>query len=142
MYGIIQFSCRKTPEINPENYTCIGIKNTQTKTHLYTIGVEKGLKGYIPNNSFLCKWMGGRIFFFFLNFWLHWVLIAARRLSFSCGEWGLLFVVVHGLQAHRLQQLWRMGSVVVARGLSCSAACGFFPDQGSNPCPLPWQADS
>ena len=34
------------------------------------------------------------------------------------------------------------GSVVVAHGLSCSAACGIFPDQGSNPCPLHWQADS
>ena len=30
----------------------------------------------------------------------------------------------------------------MAHGLSCSAACGIFPDQGSNPCPLPWQADS
>ena len=27
-------------------------------------------------------------------------------------------------------------------GLSCSLACGIFPDQGSNPCPLHWQADS
>ena len=27
-------------------------------------------------------------------------------------------------------------------GLSCSVACGIFPDQGSNPCPLHWQADS
>ena len=34
------------------------------------------------------------------------------------------------------------GSVVVAHGLSCSAACGILPDQGSNPCPLHWQADS
>ena len=33
-------------------------------------------------------------------------------------------------------------SVVVAHGPSCSAACGMFPDQGSNPCPLHWQADS
>ena len=33
-------------------------------------------------------------------------------------------------------------SVVVAHGLSCSAACGILPDQGSNPCPLHWQADS
>ena len=28
------------------------------------------------------------------------------------------------------------GSVAVAHGPSCSAACGIFPDQGSNPCPL------
>jgi len=34
------------------------------------------------------------------------------------------------------------GSVVVAHGLSYSAACGIFLDQGSNPCPLHWQADS
>ena len=36
----------------------------------------------------------------------------------------------------------RAGSVVVAHGLSCSAACGIFPDQGSNLRPLHWQADS
>ncbi|KAJ8792835.1 hypothetical protein J1605_004020 [Eschrichtius robustus] len=36
----------------------------------------------------------------------------------------------------------RSGSVVVAHGPSRSAACGIFPDQGSNPCPLHWQADS
>ena len=34
------------------------------------------------------------------------------------------------------------GSVIVAHGPSCSAACGIFPDQGSNPCPLHWQANS
>ena len=36
----------------------------------------------------------------------------------------------------------RAGSVVVAHGLSCSAACGIFPDHGSNPCPLHWRAAS
>ena len=36
----------------------------------------------------------------------------------------------------------RAGSVAVAHGPSCSAACGIFPDRGSNPCPLHWQADS
>ena len=36
----------------------------------------------------------------------------------------------------------RAGSAIVAHGLSCSAACGILPDQGSNPCPLHWQADS
>ena len=34
------------------------------------------------------------------------------------------------------------GSVVVAHGPSCSAACGIFPDQGLNTCCLNWQADS
>ena len=36
----------------------------------------------------------------------------------------------------------RADSVIVAHGPSCSAACGIFLDQGSNPCPLHWQADS
>ena len=36
----------------------------------------------------------------------------------------------------------RTASVVVAHGLSCSAACGIPPGQGLNPCPLHWQADS
>ena len=28
------------------------------------------------------------------------------------------------------------GSVVLVHGLSCSVACGIFPDRGSNLCPL------
>ena len=36
----------------------------------------------------------------------------------------------------------RAGSAAVAHEPSCSAVCGIFPDQGSNPCPLHWQADS
>ena len=48
---------------------------------------------------------------------------------------------------HHGLSLWstgsrRAGSAVVAHGPSCSAACGIFPEQGSNPCPLHWQADS
>ena len=35
-----------------------------------------------------------------------------------------------------------VGSVVGVHGLSCSVACGIFPDHGSNLCPLHWQADS
>ena len=44
----------------------------------------------------------------------------------------------------RLWQLWlkSTGSVVAVNGLSCSAACGIFWDQGSKPCLLDWQADS
>ena len=41
--------------------------------------------------------------------------------------------LLHGLGScsHGLQ---RMGSVAVVHRLSCSAACGIFPDQGSNSC--------
>ena len=34
------------------------------------------------------------------------------------------------------------GSVVVAYGLGCSAACGIFWEQGLNPCLLHWQVVS
>ena len=36
----------------------------------------------------------------------------------------------------------RAGSAIVAHRPSRSTACGILPDQGSNPCPLHWQADS
>ena len=49
------------------------------------------------------------------------------------GSWASV-VVAHGLQS--------AGSAVVAHRLRCSAACGIFPDQGLNPCPLHWQAHS
>ena len=38
--------------------------------------------------------------------------------------------------------LQSMGSMVVARGLSCCTAGGILLDQGSNPCPRHWQVDS
>ena len=38
--------------------------------------------------------------------------------------------------------LWSTGLRAGSCGLSCSAACGIFPDQGSNPYLLLWQADS
>ena len=70
--------------------------------------------------------------------------------------WGLSLVAASGghsssrcvgLSLSRPLLLWSTGSrcagsVVVAHGPSRSAACGIFPDQGSNPCPLRWQADS
>ena len=39
-------------------------------------------------------------------------------------------------------QVQSVGSIVVPHRLSHSSVCGIFPDQGSNPCLLPWQADS
>ena len=59
----------------------------------------------------------------------------------SCGELELLSScrvwTAHcsGLSCCSSQALGA-GSVAVARGLSCPAACGSFPDQGSNMCPL------
>ena len=70
----------------------------------------------------------------------------ARAFS-SCGERGPLFIAVRGPLImrpllFRSTGSRRAGSVTVAHGPSCSSACGIFPDQGSNPCPLHWQADS
>ena len=48
--------------------------------------------------------------FFVFFFWLHWVFVAAHRLFSSCGERGLLFVVVRGL-------LTAVASLVVEHGL-------------------------
>ena len=52
-------------------------------------------------------------------------------------------VAEHRLYPHGLQELQLVVSKVSGvHGFSCSAACGIFPDQGSNPRPLHWQADS
>ena len=65
----------------------------------------------------------------------------------SCGKWRLLSSC--SAQASHCRGfsccgsgLWSAGSVVAAHRLSCSTACGIFPHQWSNPCPLHWQANS
>ena len=65
----------------------------------------------------------------------------------SCGEWGHSSSRCTGLSLswHLLLRSTgsrHAGSVVLAHGPSCSAACGIFSNQGLNPCPLHWQADS
>ena len=77
----------------------------------------------------------------------------------SCGKRGRLFVALCGFltavasrcRARALgleasvaaaRTLESVASAVLAQGISCSVACGIFPDQGLNPCPLQWWADS
>ena len=89
-----------------------------------------------------------KIFFFFLMwtifkfiyFWLCWVFISVRGLSLVAASGGHSSSRCVGPSLSRPLLLRstgsrRAGSVVVAHGPSCSAACGIFPDQGSNPCP-------
>ena len=64
-------------------------------------------------------------------------LCRCLRLFSRCAEWELLSFrgVGFSLQStgSRTQALKLM-----AHRLSCSMACGIFPDQGSNPCPQQW----
>ena len=78
---------------------------------------------------------------------LCWVFISVRGLSLVVASGGHSSSRCAGLSPPRPLLLRstgsrRAGSAVVAHGPSCSVACGIFPDQGSNPCPLHWQADS
>ena len=78
-------------------------------------------------------------FFFLINyFWLCWVFVSVRGLSLVAASRGHSSLRCAGLYHSLL--LWstgfrRAGSVVAHR-LSCSVACGIFPDQGLNLCPL------
>ena len=88
----------------------------------------------------------------FIYFWFCWVFVAmhgAYSLSAVCrlliavvslltepehwllGAWASV-VAAHGFSAWG-SGLQRMGSIVVPHGLSCSEACGIFPDQGFEP---------
>ena len=81
-----------------------------------------------------------RIFFYFFNSCAGSSLLPG--LFSSCGERGLLSSRYTGLSLQRLLLLQSTGSIVVAQGHGCSMACRIFLNQGSNPCPLHWQADS
>ena len=89
----------------------------------------------------------GLFIYLFIYLWLCWVFVSVRGLSLVGASGGHSSSRCAGLSLSRPLLLWstssrRAGSVVVAHGPSCSAACGILPDQGSNPCPLHWQADS
>ena len=85
--------------------------------------------------------------YLFIYFWLCWVFVSVQGLSPIVASGGHSSSRCAGLSLSlplllRSTSSRRAGSVVVAHGPSCSAACGIFPDQGSNPCPMHWQADS
>ena len=85
--------------------------------------------------------------YLFIYLWLCWVSVSVRGLSLVAASGGHSSSQCVGLSLSRPLLLRstgsrRAGSVTVAHGPSCSAACGIFPDQVSNPCPLHWQADS
>ena len=88
-----------------------------------------------------------KFIYLFIYFWLCWFFVSVPGLSLvaasgghsslRCADLSLLRPLLLRSTGSR-----RAGSVIVAHGPSCSVACGIFPDQGSNPCLLYWQADS
>ena len=85
--------------------------------------------------------------YLFIYFWLCWVFVSVRGLSPVLASGGHSSSRCAGLSLPRPLPLRstgsrRAGSAVVAHRPSRSAACGIFPDQGSNPCPRHSQADS
>ena len=85
--------------------------------------------------------------YLFIYLWLYWIFVSVLGLSLVAESGGHSSSRCAGLSLSRPLLLRstgsrRAGSVVGAHGPSCSAACGILPDQGSNPCPLHWQADS
>ena len=86
-------------------------------------------------------------FYFLFYLWLCWVFVSVQGLSLVAASGGHSSSRCTGLSPSRPPSLWstgsrRTGSAIVAHGPSCSAARGILPDQGPNPCPLHWQADS
>ena len=93
---------------------------------------------------FLCFFLK---IYLFIYFWRCWVFVSVRGLSLVAASGVHSSSWCAGLSLSRPFLLRstgsrRAGSVVVAHGPTCSAACGIFPDQGSNLCPLHRQADS
>ena len=104
--------------------------------------------GFLPLEVQRVHWLIQFFFFFnifyILFFYLFIGCIVSLLLRTGFSLWWLLLLQSMGSRcagfsscgARALEHRLSAGSVAVAHGLSCSAACGIFPDQGSNPCPL------
>ena len=131
---------------NPQNLSELLLEKLPRHTQSQTFSLFPH-----PQHSHSSRYM---VIFFFLIFiylfiylWLCWVFVSVRGLSPVAASGRHSSSRCAGLSLSRPLLLRstgsrRAGSATVAHGPSCSAACGVFPDQGSNPCPLHWQADS
>ena len=88
-------------------------------------------------------------------FFFRFINLFMAALSLHCCAWTFLSIESRGYSSCGARAshcsgfscwgAWALGaqaSVAAACGLSCYLACGIFPNQGSNMCPLHWQADS
>ena len=126
--GDSQFPCDRIVEMTQANKCLLSADQSicQNKNLIYLWLFLLFLK-----NSYLLTFI----------FWLCWAFVAARRLSkFAASTY------YFSLQCSGLSLRWLLfqstGSVVVAHGLSCSTACGIYPEQQLNLWALHWQMDS
>ena len=83
--------------------------------------------------------------YLFVCFWLCWVFAAAWAFLHLWRLAATLELWCTGFSSQWLLLLWSSrvwAQDFMVQGLSSSAACGIFLDQGSNPCLLHWQVDS
>ena len=86
---------------------------------------------------------------------VYWFLLVAHWLSLvvairshcplqctGCSLRWLLLLRSMGSRHGGVSSCRACGLTSVPHRLSCCVTCGVFPSQGSNLCPLPWQADS
>ena len=114
---------------------------------IYTNSISPLMNTNFLKSKTFFFWNSSSFIYLFIYLWLCWVFVSVRGLSLIVASGDHSSSRCTGLSLSRpllLQSTGsrRAGSVVVAHGPSCSVACGIFPDQGSNPCPLHWQADS
>ena len=131
-----------------------GVRMSDTNTYR-SLFKRKERQPHVEEGIHMCLGFFG-FFFFTFNFyyyylfiylWLCWVFASVRGLSPAAASWDHSSSRCAGLPLSRPLLLRSTGSrrassAVVAHGPSRSAARGILPDQGSNPCPLHWQADS
>ena len=126
----------------------VEVQEENSDSHRYLVGKRRSvLISFSDNFGYFSFLKNKFILFIYLFIWLRWVFLDARRLSLVAASGGYSSLWHVGFSVRWLLLLWstgswHVGSVVVAHRLSCSAACEIFPDQGSNLCPLHWQADS
>ena len=98
--------------------------------------LRSGIAGSYSNSIFSFFFFFKYLFIYLL--WLCWVFISVRGLPPVAPSGGHSSSRCVGLSLSRPLLLRSTGSrsagsVIVAHGLSCSAACGILPGQGSNP---------
>ena len=114
---------------------CLNYVVPYSYTQLLKHSAGKNLVSFIMFNSCFLKNTN-------LFIWQHWVFIAAHGLSLVAARRGYSLVLVPRLLTAAVSPIAEQRLSSCAQGLSILTICGILLDQGSNQCPLHWQADS